>query len=150
MDIDIIMTFKDGFINIKHFSPEEILMGKEVPEHLLLHIHPTVWVLDQLRAWYGKPIYVNSTYRSSEHNRGIGGKTKSLHLDFNAVDFTVERKRDINTLYKELAKWDSMPGRFEFLPKDRGNMGLGLYPRFIHIDTRSILGRYSPTRWSGV
>jgi len=150
MDNNIIMTYEEGFEGVNHFTPKEILMGKDVPDHLLLHIHPTVWVLDQLRAWYGKPIFVNSTYRHPDHNRGIGGKTKSLHLDFNAIDFTVERKQNVQMLYKELVKWDSMPGRFSFLPKEKGNMGIGLYPRFIHIDTRSILGRYSPTRWSGV
>ena len=44
-------------------------------------------VLDPLREWYGKPIYVNSGYRCKELNTAIGGAPTSQHMKGEAVWF---------------------------------------------------------------
>lgn len=38
------------------------------------------YVLDPLREMYGKPIYVNSGYRSEALNKAVGGSKTSQHL----------------------------------------------------------------------
>lgn len=130
---------------IKYFTPNEIKRGWDVPDNLITNIFPTLRALDKLREDYGKPIYVNSTYRSPEYNRAVGGKMRSLHLEFNAIDFTVENHFDLVQLYRTLDGWDKNHF-FEFLPKPY-SMGIGRYNTFIHLDTRAVLGRITPARW---
>ena len=45
-------------------------------------------VLDPLRAAYGKPITVNSGYRSLVLNKAVGGVSTSQHLTGEAADIT--------------------------------------------------------------
>lgn len=138
--------------NFKHFKIEEILNAgstdyklEDIPEHLHQNIIPTMKVLEALREWYGKPIFLNCTYRSIAHNARVGGTRNSLHLVFNAVDFTVSMKSDLPSLYEQLIKYDNKE-TFDFLkPK---SMGIGRYPTFLHLDTRGILGLRA-SRWRG-
>ena len=45
-------------------------------------------ILDPLRERYGKPIRVNSGYRSPILNKAVGGKPTSQHLRGEAADIT--------------------------------------------------------------
>lgn len=45
-------------------------------------------VLDPLREAYGKPITVNSGYRSPELNKAVGGSATSDHMQGRAADIT--------------------------------------------------------------
>lgn len=119
---------------IKWFSSKEICMGRQIPEELFPNILPTVMLLNDLREWYGKPIFIHSTYRSPEYNKAVGGKKNSLHLRFNAIDFGVKDFKDLEMLYNKLKEWNNT-GEWP-------NMGLGLYERqnFIHADTRGKFG----------
>lgn len=136
--------------SLKYFTEREIEMGRDIPPSVIDNIIPTVRILDELREVYGKPIFINSSYRSPEYNKAVKGKPKSLHLEFNAIDFTVENRKDLGKLFNILEEWDAEKGKFSFLPKVNGNMGIGLYTgRFIHLDTRSILSRPAPARWRG-
>lgn len=128
---------------VTHFTVAEIKMGRIIPPELYYNILPTVLVLNDLREWYGKPIIIHSTYRSPEYNKAVGGKPKSLHLKFNAIDWTVKRISDLEMLYNKLDEWD------------RANLyayafGLELYERgnFIHLDTRGLFGMRR-ARWNG-
>ena len=129
----------------RYFTERELRRGKIIPEGLANNIIPTAKVLDELRSLYGKPIKINSSYRSPEYNASVKGAKNSLHLQYNALDFTVDNKVDLPYLYKILVEWDATH-KFDFLPKP-GSMGLGLYKTFIHIDTRATLGRTAPSRW---
>lgn len=138
--------------NFKHFSADEILKAgsqdykiEDIPAELHKNIVPTLKVLEALREWYGKPIFLNCTYRSPAHNARVGGARNSLHLMFCAVDFTVSLKTDLPDLYEQLIKLDSVK-TFEFM--DRHSMGIGRYPTFLHLDTRGLLGMKS-SRWRG-
>lgn len=138
---------------IEHFSVKEVLeasntkkyLESDIPPEILLNIIPTIKVLDELREWYDFPIILNCSYRDKEHNKKVGGEKNSLHLSFNAIDFTVNNKNNLTLLFNHLNFQDSIR-HFSFLPKT-GSMGLGLYNTFIHIDTRGTLGRKSPARW---
>lgn len=56
-------------------------------------------VLDPLREWYGKPIYVNSGYRCPQLNRMVGGKPTSQHLTGEAADITAGSKEENRKLF---------------------------------------------------
>lgn len=61
-------------------------------------------VLDPLRAMYGRPIYVNSGYRSPEVNKKVGGAAKSMHLKGCAADITTKDKT-YNIMLYYLLMW---------------------------------------------
>lgn len=77
--------------------------------------------LQALRDRLGKPLIVRSAYRSPEHNRAVGGATRSKHLDGAAFDIA-------------MANHD--PAAFEAAAREVGFLGFGFYPRsgFIHVD----------------
>lgn len=77
--------------------------------------------LQSLRERIGRPLIVTSAYRSPEHNRKVGGKKNSKHLDGTAFDVS-------------MANHD--PQEFEAHARSVGFKGFGYYPGsgFIHID----------------
>ena len=77
--------------------------------------------LQALRDRLGKPLIIRSAYRSPEHNRRVGGATRSKHMDGTAFDIA-------------MANHD--PVAFEAAAREVGFQGFGFYPRsgFIHID----------------
>jgi len=119
---------------IKYFDADEIFR-RNPPEDLWENIIPTLRVLDKVRELIGSPIIVNSTYRDKEYNSRVGGEPNSLHLSFNAIDFSVKHI-SLYSIYKYILK---MP--------DANSMGLGIYNTFIHADTRGVIGRPAPARW---
>jgi hypothetical protein len=77
--------------------------------------------LQALRDRLGKPLIVRSAYRSPEHNRAVGGATRSKHMDGAAFD---------------IAMSNHDPVAFEAAARAVGFLGFGFYPRsgFIHVD----------------
>ena len=55
--------------------------------------------LDKVREMWGKPIGVNSGYRSAELNRAVGGAKNSQHLRGEAADITTGTKDDNRKLF---------------------------------------------------
>ena len=101
-----------------NFSPAEIACrgtGK------LLVNEPALDRLQALRDRLGKPLIVRSAYRSPEHNRAVGGATRSKHMNGAAFD---------------IAMSNHDPVVFEAAARDVGFLGFGFYPRsgFIHVD----------------
>jgi len=47
--------------------------------------------LQQIRSGLGRPLVVNSAYRTPEHNRAVGGATYSRHLYGDGVDVDVDQ-----------------------------------------------------------
>lgn len=64
-------------------------------------------VLDPLREWYGKPIYVNSGYRCKELNTAIGGAPTSQHMKGEAADITAGSKDENKKLFDYIR--DNLP-----------------------------------------
>ena len=101
-----------------NFSPAEIACrgtGR------LLVNEPALDKLQALRDQLGKPLIVRSAYRSPEHNRAVGGATRSKHMDGAAFDITMTNHD---------------PVAFEAAARKAGFLGFGFYPRsgFIHVD----------------
>lgn len=68
-------------------------------------------VLDPCREKYGKPITVNSGYRSRQLNAKVGGVDTSDHLTGNAADIdggSVEENRKIFKILVENGKFDQL------------------------------------------
>lgn len=57
-------------------------------------------ILDPLREAYGKPIIVNSGYRSLELNKAINGAKSSQHLKGQAADITGKSKENNKKLFE--------------------------------------------------
>ena len=83
----------------------------------------TLKILQALRDRLGKPLIVRSAYRSPEHNRAVGGATRSKHMAGAAFD---------------IAMSNHDPVVFEAAAREAGFLGFGYYPRsgFIHVDLR--------------
>jgi zinc D-Ala-D-Ala carboxypeptidase len=102
----------------KNFSPAEIACrgsgALRIDEQALDK-------LQALRDRLGKPLIVRSAYRSSAHNRAVGGAPRSKHMDGTAFDIA-------------MANHD--PVAFEAAAREVGFLGFGFYPRsdFMHID----------------
>lgn len=140
---------------ITNFTESEILNGyseNNIPVDLIPNIAPTLRLLQLIRTDIGKPIIIHSAYRNKAHNDSVKGKSNSLHLVFNAIDFaptntTVEELEDIHIRFlqmKYVFNFTFLGTNFRISPR---LCGIGLYQTFIHIDTRGLLGRLSPAIW---
>lgn len=80
--------------------------------------------LQHLRTKLGKPLILNSAYRSPEHNAKVKGAKNSRHMQGDAFDVSMTNQN---------------PVEFLAAAKEVGFTGLGFYPEarnnFIHIDT---------------
>lgn len=56
-------------------------------------------VLDPLREWYGRPIFVNSGYRCEALNKAVGGVEGSYHLTGCAADIDARDRRENEKLF---------------------------------------------------
>lgn len=97
------------------------------PRELWVNIIPTLHILDELRHLLKVPITITSTYRALKYNRTINSPDGSLHRQFRAVDFTVKSVPS-SQVFRILKEWRQ---------EKRWVGGLGKYPSFTHIDTRS-------------
>lgn len=64
-------------------------------------------ILDPLREWYGKPIIVNSAFRSEAVNKAVKGVKTSLHLRGMAADITTNSKTNNRKLFDYMK--DNLP-----------------------------------------
>lgn len=64
-----------------------------------------VIVLDRIRLGIGVPMYINSGYRSDEHNRKVGGVLNSQHLTCSAAD--VAKSKELVDYFNQLLKNDA-------------------------------------------
>ena len=108
--------------------------GTAVPNHLIGNVQHLARQLQALREHIGKPVHINSAYRTESHNKRIGGATRSMHLQAKAADITV---RDISpaalaTIIERLIA----AGKMQI-------GGVGRYRGFVHVDSGAV------RRWRG-
>ena len=91
-------------------------------------IHPDLpAVLQNIRNQFGKPIIINSGYRTPEYNKKVGGATRSQHCYGTAADIVVD---GISPASVAIAAEKA-------LKKTGHSGGIGLYKSFVHVDVRS-------------
>lgn len=89
-----------------------------------------VEVLQKIRTHFGKPVTINSAYRTVGKNKAVGGATYSQHLYGTAADITVS-----GVTPKQVAAYAE-----KLLPKTGG---IGIYGTFTHIDVREVRSRWN-------
>ena len=121
----------------KNFSKEEFDCNDGSEMNIAIY-HNMVKVANQLqilRNYIGKPITINSGYRSEEYNASIGGAKNSQHIMGRAADIVVKGMTPLavhTTIELLIEKGDMLQG------------GLGLYDSFVHYDIRG-----TKARWDG-
>lgn len=90
-----------------------------------------VTVLQKIRVEFGKPVHINSAFRSQSKNKSVGGSPKSQHMYGLAADIHID-----GVTPKEIAAYA------ETLLPNTG--GIGIYKTFTHIDVRKV-----KSRWNG-
>lgn len=88
-------------------------------------------VLQQIRSHFGKPVIINSAYRTEAHNKKVDGSAYSQHKYGTAADIRIDGVKP-----QEIAKYA------ETLLRNTG--GIGIYGTFTHIDVRK-----EKSRWNG-
>lgn len=92
--------------------------------------------MQELREWYGKPLYVNSWYRTLAYNRKIKSPDTSMHVLGIATDIHIPAATRNKKTYETFkAKW------YEICEKHGVKGGVGFYDTFMHFDTRSAVKR---------
>jgi len=107
--------------------------GSETPPMVILNLRKLAKNIQVLRDYIGKPIKINSGYRSPQHNAKIGGAKNSQHLTGKAVDIRVDGMTP-----KQL---------FDIIEtlQNKGKMdigGLKAYNSFVHYDIRGNFARW--------
>ena len=93
-------------------------------------------ILDPLREAYGKPIRVNSGYRSPALNKAIGGATSSQHMKGQAADITAGSRKENQKIFDLILKL-KLP--FDQLIFEKGSVKEG--PDWIHVSFDPTRGR---------
>ena len=88
-------------------------------------------ILQAVRTNFGKPVTINSAYRTPAYNKKVGGAAQSQHLYGMAADIVVAGVEP-----KKVAAY------VEKLMPTTG--GIGIYSTFTHVDVRR-----AKSRWNG-
>ena len=120
-----------------HFTEFDCKDGTPVPRELRLNVIDLAYNLQKVREALGKPIIINSAYRTPEYNRLVGGASRSQHLTAKAADIRVS-----GLTSKEL--YDVIEGLISEDEIKEG--GLGLYNTFVHYDIRGTKARWNFTK----
>ncbi len=116
--------------NIKEFACND---GTAVPASLTDNVRKLAANLQVLRDHLGKPIVINSGYRTPAYNAKIGGATASKHKLAQASDIRVAGLTPAQ-VHKEILTLIAA-GKMH-------NGGLGIYNTFVHYDVRPTPARF--------
>lgn len=110
-----------------HFTFEELVTTQtNLPNYPSTDAHlanlASLWnTLNYIREKFGKPIIVNSAYRTETVNKQVGGAKRSLHMQGRAADIRPKSLDDLKELWILVSKDKNCYSQ------------LILYPTFIHI-----------------
>ena len=107
--------------------------GSKMPLEVYENIIKLSGQLQTLRDYLGRPITINSAYRSPEHNAKVGGSKTSQHLLGKAADITVQSLKPVEV-------FAIIEDLIDLVVMLQG--GLGLYDTFVHYDIRKTKARW--------
>jgi N-acetylmuramoyl-L-alanine amidase len=129
-------------LHLQHFSsPEFLVLGSgnaaghcagknHVPDKALWpNIAKTALMLDEIRRRLGASISIHSVYRAPAYNSCVGGKPASLHLSFNAIDWSCSAGT-VQEWHQTAVAVRSSNAMFV------GGIGFYVAGNFVHVDTR--------------
>lgn len=108
--------------------------GAAFPEDVKVNLQKVAENLEVLRSHFGKPIKINSGYRSPAHNEKIGGEKNSFHVRGLAADIVIEGIKPYI-----VAKQIEMLIHYGKMAEG----GVGIYDTFTHYDCRGHLARWN-------
>lgn len=83
----------------EHFTLEELtvsptakrlgLSNNPTPEHVANMKYCCEKILEPVRAHFGRPVQINSSYRAPAVNKAVGGSNTSQHVNGQAIDFEI-------------------------------------------------------------
>ncbi len=97
-------------------------------KELWTNVVPLVRVMMEFRKRTNRPVVFNSVYRNPVYNAFVGGELDSQHMKFRACDFHVLSGGGEAGDWADMLRTMRREGLF--------SGGIGLYPRFVHVDTR--------------
>lgn len=108
--------------NLSEFACKD---GSQTPLEVYYNLQKLAIQLQVLRDYIGKPIKINSGYRSPNYNASIGGVKNSQHILGKAADITVKGFKPSVLAYhieQLIYKGEMLQG------------GIGIYNGFVHYD----------------
>lgn len=119
---------KYGYFEAKELASKD---GKPSPYGPMNVQEALLELINRIRAVYGKPLVVNSAYRSPEHNAAVGGVKNSYHVQGLAADLrpTAANKDDLGELQA-------------ICDRINPDGGVGFYDTFVHVDARGSRARW--------
>lgn len=112
---------KDGNKQLSENFKVKEFACKDGSDKILIDITFVQTHLQDIRTHFGKPVNVNSGYRTEAYNKKVGGATNSYHKKGRAFDISI---KGINPI--EIARYATKLG----IP------GIILYDSFVHVDSR--------------
>ena len=111
--------------------------GEEMPLDVLENVKLLAIQLQKIRDYVGKPIRINSAYRSEAHNKAIGGVKTSQHILGKAADITIDTftPDEVVSIIENMLTNEMLGGFYIG--------GLGSYNTFTHIDIRDKKARWN-------
>ena len=116
-----------GYFNTAEFESRD---GKPSPYGETVVHRELIVRLNAIRSRFGKPIIVNSGYRSPDHNKAVGGVKNSFHVQGLAADIRPEDLKDLPELQKIADELNP-------------HGGVGFYNTFVHVDVRGEKSRWN-------
>ena len=124
---------KYGFFDSSEFESKD---GAKSPFGESVVRPELIQLLNRIRGRYGKPVVVNSAYRSPTHNASVGGADNSFHVKGLAAD--------IRPLAKNA---DDLCELQDICLTINTNGGVGLYDTFVHVDARGARARWDERKF---
>jgi uncharacterized protein YcbK (DUF882 family) len=118
-------------------SEFECKSGEEMPLDVLENVKLLAIQLQKIREYVGKPIRINSAYRSEAHNKAIGGVKTSQHILGKAADITIDTftPDEVVSIIENMLTNEMLGGFYIG--------GLGSYNTFTHVDIREKKARWN-------
>ena len=118
-------------------SEFECKSGEEMPLDVLENVKLLAIQLQKIREYVGKPIRINSAYRSEAHNEAIGGVKTSQHILGKAADITIDTftPDEVVSIIENMLTNEMLGGFYIG--------GLGSYNSFTHVDIRDKKSRWN-------
>lgn len=125
------------YYRLRYLSPEETnVITRKYNYDGALYVDPmTALRFDCLRAMWGKPLIINSSFRSDAHNISVHGENNSMHKEGRAFDIRMPPEEQ---------------EAFIALARKMGFTGIGQYDHFVHLDdaqTGEFMGVPRPVPW---
>lgn len=115
---------------LKEFSCKD---GTNVPDELMENCIELAENLQKIRDYFGRPLIINSAYRTESHNKKVGGVSNSQHLKCKAADIKIKGvsiKELSNAIFTLIERGEIKQG------------GVGVYKTFVHYDIRGNKARW--------